>query len=161
MVQGGSVHEHRPRAPLQPGAGEDPAGGAEPAEPPHRGGDRLHHHQAAVGAARPQRREHHLLRALLERYLHPNSKSNVAGSSYETINFQKFPNHKTLEGPDTTEMVLENLYPNTIYHIWVAAKSRRGEGAATPELAVRTEQYGKSPAVTWRQTVVNFYSWQE
>jgi len=33
------------------------------------------------------------------------------------------------------------LYPNTLYHVWVAAKSRRGEGAATPELAVRTEQY--------------------
>ena len=57
---------------------------------------------------------------------------------------QKFPNHKTLEGPETTEVVLENLYPNTIYHVWVAAKSRRGEGAATPKLAVRTEQYGKS-----------------
>ena len=39
---------------------------------------------------------------------------------------------------------MENLYPNTIYHVWVAAKSRRGEGAATPKLAVRTEQYGKS-----------------
>ena len=56
---------------------------------------------------------------------------------------QKFPNHKTLDSPDTTEYVLENLYPNTLYHVWVAAKSRRGEGAATPELAVRTEQYGK------------------
>lgn len=57
--------------------------------------------------------------------------------------YQKFPNHKTLDSPDTTEYVLENLYPNTLYHVWVAAKSRRGEGAATPELAVRTEQYGK------------------
>ena len=56
---------------------------------------------------------------------------------------QKFPNHKTIASPDTTEYVLENLYPNTLYHVWVAAKSRRGEGAATPELAVRTEQYGK------------------
>ena len=57
---------------------------------------------------------------------------------------QKFPNHKTIEDPDTTEHVLENLYPNTLYHVWVAAKSRRGEGAATPKLSVRTEQYGES-----------------
>ena len=56
---------------------------------------------------------------------------------------QKFPNHKTIDDPDTTEYVLENLYPNTLYHVWVAAKSRRGEGAATPRLPVRTEQYGK------------------
>jgi hypothetical protein len=27
--------------------------------------------------------------------------------------------------------------------VWIAAKSRRGEGAATPKLAVRTDQYGK------------------
>ena len=39
--------------------------------------------------------------------------------------------------------MLENLYPNTLYHVWVAAKSRRGEGAATPRLPVRTEQYGE------------------
>ena len=57
--------------------------------------------------------------------------------------FQKFPNTKTIEDPNTTEYVLENLYPNTLYHVWVAAKSRRGEGAATPKLAVRTEQYGE------------------
>ena len=56
---------------------------------------------------------------------------------------QKFPKHKTIEDPTKTEHTLENLYPNTLYHIWIAAKSRRGEGAATPKLAVRTDQYGK------------------
>jgi hypothetical protein len=57
--------------------------------------------------------------------------------------FQKFPKHKTIEDPTRTEHTLENLYPNTLYHVWIAAKSRRGEGAATPKLAVRTDQYGK------------------
>ena len=31
---------------------------------------------------------------------------------------------------------------------WLAAKSKRGEGATTPPVAIRTEQYGKSKAVT-------------
>ena len=43
--------------------------------------------------------------------------------------------------------MLENLYPNTLYHVWVAAKSRRGEGAGTPRLPVRTEQYGEYTGV--------------
>jgi hypothetical protein len=56
---------------------------------------------------------------------------------------QKFPKHKSLDNPKQTEYSLENLYPNTLYHVWIAAKSRRGEGAATPKLAVRTDQYGR------------------
>ena len=59
---------------------------------------------------------------------------------------QKFPKHKAIEDPARTEYTLENLYPNTLYHIWIAAKSRRGEGAATPQLSVRTDQYGKNGA---------------
>ena len=35
---------------------------------------------------------------------------------------------------------MENLYPNTLYHVWVAAKSRRGEGVATPKLGVATQK---------------------
>jgi hypothetical protein len=60
-----------------------------------------------------------------------------------SLSLQKFPKHKTIEDPTKTEYTLENLYPNTLYHVWIAAKSRRGEGAATPKLAVRTDQYGK------------------
>ena len=46
--------------------------------------------------------------------------------------------------PVSNEYTLDGLYPNTLYHIWLAAKSRRGEGAATPPIATRTEQYGKT-----------------
>ena len=75
---------------------------------------------------------------------------------------QKFSNHKTLEGADTTELVLENLYPNTIYHVWVAAKSRRGEGAATPKLSVRTEQYGESRSVpTYSWLKCKLFIWEK
>ncbi len=41
------------------------------------------------------------------------------------------------------EYLLEGLYPNTLYHVWLAAKSKRGEGATTPPIPVRTEQYGE------------------
>ncbi|KPJ12355.1 Tyrosine-protein phosphatase Lar [Papilio machaon] len=37
---------------------------------------------------------------------------------------------------------LNGLYPNTLYYIWLAARSQRGEGATTPPIAVRTKQYG-------------------
>nr|XP_046909116.1 tyrosine-protein phosphatase Lar-like isoform X4 [Dermatophagoides farinae] len=36
---------------------------------------------------------------------------------------------------------LTDLYPDTLYYIWIAAKSRRGEGAATPPIPVKTDQY--------------------
>ena len=38
---------------------------------------------------------------------------------------------------------LTDLYPDTLYYIWIAAKSRRGEGAATPPIPVKTDQYGE------------------
>ncbi len=53
----------------------------------------------------------------------------------------QFENHRTL--PVDREYLLEGLYPNTLYHVWLAAKSRRGEGATTPPIPVRTEQYGE------------------
>ena len=59
----------------------------------------------------------------------------------DTYTATKFPKHKSLEDPSLTSYTLENLYPNTLYHVWIAAKSRRGEGAATPKLPVRTDQY--------------------
>jgi receptor-type tyrosine-protein phosphatase F len=45
--------------------------------------------------------------------------------------------------PCPNEYLLDGLYPNTLYHVWLAATSRTGEGATTPPTAVRTEQYGR------------------
>lgn len=36
----------------------------------------------------------------------------------------------------------KGLYPDTLYYIWLAARSQRGEGATTPPIPVRTKQYG-------------------
>lgn len=49
---------------------------------------------------------------------------------------------------------LTELYPDTLYYIWIAAKSRRGEGAATSQIPVKTEQYGKDSRV---QSVLIFF----
>ncbi|XP_069359161.1 tyrosine-protein phosphatase Lar isoform X7 [Maniola hyperantus] len=43
--------------------------------------------------------------------------------------------------PITESYTLNGLYPNTLYYIWLAARSQRGEGATTPPIAVRTKQY--------------------
>lgn len=45
--------------------------------------------------------------------------------------------------PDVESYTLGELSPDTLYYVWVAAKSRRGEGAATPPIPVKTEQFGK------------------
>lgn len=43
--------------------------------------------------------------------------------------------------PPQHSYLLEDLTPDTIYHIRVAAKSSRGEGASTPTIQVRTMDY--------------------
>ena len=58
----------------------------------------------------------------------------------------QFTNHRTLD-PPINQYILDGLYPNSLYQIWVAAKSKRGEGATTPPLAVRTEQHCKYSTV--------------
>ena len=47
--------------------------------------------------------------------------------------------------PAVESFTLGELYPDTLYWVWVAGKSIRGEGAATPPIPVRTEQYGQYP----------------
>lgn len=44
---------------------------------------------------------------------------------------------------NTETYKLAGLYPDTLYYIWLAARSQRGEGATTPPIPVRTKQYGK------------------
>nr|XP_012139448.1 PREDICTED: tyrosine-protein phosphatase Lar isoform X6 [Megachile rotundata] len=43
--------------------------------------------------------------------------------------------------PVTENYTLTNLYPNTLYYVWLAAKNQRGEGATTIPYPVRTKQY--------------------
>ena len=43
----------------------------------------------------------------------------------------------------TRQYTLEGLYPNTLYYMWISAKSSKGEGAHTTPVKVTTEQYGK------------------
>lgn len=43
--------------------------------------------------------------------------------------------------PEGESYTLENLQPNTVYNLWLAARSQRGEGAATAPISVRTEQH--------------------
>nr|CAD7398702.1 unnamed protein product [Timema poppensis] len=41
----------------------------------------------------------------------------------------------------TESYSLTGLYPNTLYYVWLAARSQRGEGATTPPIPIRTKQY--------------------
>ncbi|XP_044737145.1 tyrosine-protein phosphatase Lar isoform X1 [Chrysoperla carnea] len=43
--------------------------------------------------------------------------------------------------PISESYTLTGLYPNTLYYIWLAARSQRGEGASTPPIPIRTKQY--------------------
>ena len=45
--------------------------------------------------------------------------------------------------PEGENYVLSNLEPNTVYGIWLAARSQRGEGAATALISIRTKQDSK------------------
>ncbi len=45
--------------------------------------------------------------------------------------------------PPRESYLLNDLTPNTVYHIRVGAKSERGEGPQTPTIQVRTLEYSK------------------
>ena len=69
-------------------------------------------------------------------------KQTLCALCMHTLIIFQYTNHRTLD-PPITQYTLESLYPNSLYHVWVAAKSKRGEGATTPSLSARTEQYCK------------------
>ncbi|XP_077297678.1 tyrosine-protein phosphatase Lar isoform X3 [Arctopsyche grandis] len=50
---------------------------------------------------------------------------------------------------------LSGLYPNTLYYVWLAARSQRGEGATTPAVPVRTKQYVPGEAQDVRASPIN------
>ncbi|XP_065213567.1 tyrosine-protein phosphatase Lar isoform X3 [Planococcus citri] len=53
--------------------------------------------------------------------------------------YSKERNHRRI--PVAERYTLEDLYPNTLYYIWLSARSQRGEGATTSPIPVRTKQY--------------------
>ncbi|XP_044016557.1 tyrosine-protein phosphatase Lar isoform X5 [Aphidius gifuensis] len=58
---------------------------------------------------------------------------------YWNDTYAKEKHHRKL--PVTTNYTLTGLYPNTLYYVWLAARSQRGEGATTIPYEVRTKQY--------------------
>ncbi|KAG8191089.1 hypothetical protein JTE90_008401 [Oedothorax gibbosus] len=69
-------------------------------------------------------------------------ESIVGYELYWNDTFTQHEYHKEI--PDVEQYTLGDLYPDTVYYVWIAAKSKRGEGAATPPVQVRTEQYAPS-----------------
>ncbi|KAK9502630.1 hypothetical protein O3M35_011363 [Rhynocoris fuscipes] len=63
----------------------------------------------------------------------------VSYELYWNDTYAKEKNHRRI--PISESYTLTNLYPNTLYYIWLAARSQRGEGATTPPIHVRTKQY--------------------
>lgn len=61
---------------------------------------------------------------------------------YWNDTFTQQQEHRGLPG-DSQSFLLDSLQPDTVYYLWLAARSRDGEGAATPPLPVRTDQYGE------------------
>ncbi|XP_061378119.1 tyrosine-protein phosphatase Lar isoform X4 [Danaus plexippus] len=57
--------------------------------------------------------------------------------------------------PITETYTLTGLYPNTLYYIWLAARSQRGEGATTPAIGVRTKQYVPGEPQEVKVTAIN------
>ncbi|KAK5642104.1 hypothetical protein RI129_008271 [Pyrocoelia pectoralis] len=53
--------------------------------------------------------------------------------------YAKEQHHRRI--PVSEGYTLTGLYPNTLYYVWLAARSQRGEGATTPPIPVRTKQY--------------------
>ncbi|XP_025833935.1 tyrosine-protein phosphatase Lar, partial [Agrilus planipennis] len=65
---------------------------------------------------------------------------------------------------------LLDLHPNSLYNVWIAAKSSRGEGATSPPIAARTKEYipgepqdlrvifinSTALTITWKPPILNF-----
>ncbi|XP_018377768.1 PREDICTED: tyrosine-protein phosphatase Lar isoform X4 [Trachymyrmex cornetzi] len=60
---------------------------------------------------------------------------------YWNDTYAKERHHRRI--PVTENYTLTGLYPNTLYYVWLAARSQRGEGATTIPYPVRTKQYAE------------------
>ncbi|XP_074033779.1 tyrosine-protein phosphatase Lar isoform X2 [Leptinotarsa decemlineata] len=63
----------------------------------------------------------------------------VSYELYWNDTYAKEKHHRRI--PISESYTLTGLYPNTLYYVWLAARSQRGEGATTPPIPVRTKQY--------------------
>ncbi|XP_052128829.1 tyrosine-protein phosphatase Lar isoform X4 [Frankliniella occidentalis] len=63
----------------------------------------------------------------------------VAYDLYWNDTFVRERHHRRIAALESYK--LTGLYPNTLYYIWLAARSSRGEGATTVPIPVRTKQY--------------------
>ncbi|XP_049819624.1 tyrosine-protein phosphatase Lar isoform X2 [Aethina tumida] len=66
-------------------------------------------------------------------------ESIVSYELYWNDTYAKEKHHRRI--PISESYMLTGLYPNTLYYVWLAARSQRGEGATTPPIPVRTKQY--------------------
>lgn len=64
---------------------------------------------------------------------------------YRPFDFLQEKHHRRISVAES--YTLTGLYPNTLYYVWLAARSQRGEGATTPPIPVRTKQYGKEKTI--------------
>ncbi|CRK99959.1 CLUMA_CG013255, isoform B [Clunio marinus] len=66
--------------------------------------------------------------------------------------------------PNVETYTMSGLYPDTLYYIWLAARSQRGEGATSPSIPVRTKQYVPGEPTNVRVSAVNsttiYVSWK-
>ncbi|XP_065348128.1 tyrosine-protein phosphatase Lar-like isoform X4 [Cloeon dipterum] len=72
---------------------------------------------------------------------------------YWNDTYTKERHHRRLPVSDSYE--LTGLVPDTVYHVSLAARSQRGEGATTSPLVVKTQPYAVVTAAAVNLTVVN------
>ncbi|XP_035721955.1 tyrosine-protein phosphatase Lar-like isoform X8 [Vespa mandarinia] len=72
---------------------------------------------------------------------------------YWNDTYAKEKHHRRI--PVTENYTLIGLYPNTLYYIWLAARSQRGEGATTIPCPVRTKQYVPGDPQNVKVTSIN------
>ncbi|XP_012542429.1 tyrosine-protein phosphatase Lar isoform X8 [Monomorium pharaonis] len=72
---------------------------------------------------------------------------------YWNDTYAKEKHHRRI--PVTENYTLSGLYPNTLYYVWLAARSQRGEGATTIPYPVRTKQYVPGDPQSVLATAIN------
>ncbi|GLV33232.1 Leukocyte-antigen-related-like, partial [Carabus blaptoides fortunei] len=60
--------------------------------------------------------------------------------------------------PIVESYTLTGLFPNSLYYVWLAARSQRGDGATTSPIPVRTKQYVPGDPQDVKAVPINFTS---